>query len=64
MAWSRFSDANEFKIDANWMKRAEEVVNYALKADLYVLMNIHWDGGWMQPTNVKKDYVNNRLGIM
>lgn len=64
VAWSRFSDANEFKIDANWMKRVEEVVNYALKADLYVLMNIHWDGGWMQPTNAKKDYVNNRLGIM
>jgi len=42
----------------------EEVVNYALSRDMYVLMNIHWDGGWMQPTNAKKDYVNNRLKIM
>lgn len=64
VAWSRFSDASTFQIDTNWMRRVEEVVNYALGRDMYVLMNIHWDGGWMQPTNAKKDYVNNRLKIM
>ena len=64
VAWSKFSDADAFTIDTNWMRRVEEVVNYALRRDMYVLMNIHWDGGWMQPTNAKKDYVNNRLKIM
>lgn len=64
VAWSRFSDVNNFVIETSWMERVEEVVNYALNADLYVVMNIHWDNGWMQPTNAQKDYVNNRLNIM
>lgn len=46
------------------MNRVEEVVNYALNADMYVIMNIHWDGGWMQPTYAQQTYVNNRLSIM
>ncbi|MEI8631952.1 cellulase family glycosylhydrolase [Vibrio sp. PP-XX7] len=53
-----------FVIKDSWMDRVEEVVNYALKDDLYVILNIHWDGGWMQPTNAKQEYVNNRLAIM
>lgn len=64
VAWSKFSDADNFVIQEAWMQRVEEVVNYALNADLYVMINIHWDEGWMQPTNAKKEYVNNRLAIM
>lgn len=64
VAFSQFSDPNNFVIKDAWMARVEEVVNYALNANLYVMINIHWDGGWMQPTNAKKDYVNNRLKIM
>ncbi|RYY03250.1 MAG: endoglucanase [Gammaproteobacteria bacterium] len=64
VAFSRFSDANNFVIDAAWMSRVEQVVNYALNADMYVMINIHWDGGWMQPTYAQQTYVNNRLNIM
>lgn len=64
VAFSQFSDANNFVIQEQWMSRVEEVVNYALNANMYIIINIHWDGGWMQPTNAKKDYVNNRLKIM
>ena len=64
VAWSQFSDAANFTIATSWMDRVEEVVNYALTADLYVIMNIHWDGGWMQPTYSQQEYVNNRLAIM
>lgn len=64
VAWSQFSDETNFVIDSSWMRRVEEVVNYALDADMYVVMNIHWDGGWMQPTYAQEDYVNNRLAIM
>ncbi|WP_232305568.1 glycoside hydrolase family 5 protein [Gilvimarinus polysaccharolyticus] len=64
VAWSRFSDEANFIIEPSWMARVEEVVNYALKADLYVLLNIHWDGGWMQPTYAEQEYVNERLAIM
>jgi endoglucanase len=64
VAWSQFSDSDNFVIKAAWMSRVEEAVNYALKADMYVVMNLHWDGGWMQPTAAKQAYVNNRLKIM
>lgn len=64
VAWSRFSDAENFVIESSWMDRVEEVVNYGLNADMYVIVNIHWDGGWMQPTYAQQNYVNNRLAIM
>jgi len=64
VSWSQFSNPATFTIDPVWMARVEEVVNYALDNDMYVIMNEHWDGGWMQPTAAQKDYVNNRLEIM
>ena len=64
VAWSKFSNEANFTIQTAWMDRVEQVVNYALNADMYVVMNIHWDGGWMQPTNAQSAYVNNRLKIM
>ncbi|UUA74198.1 cellulase family glycosylhydrolase [Cellvibrio sp. QJXJ] len=64
VAWSKFSDPQNFVIQTAWMDRVEQVVNYALNADMYVVMNIHWDGGWMQPTYAQQTYVNNRLNIM
>ena len=64
VAWSKFSDEANFTIQTAWMDRVEQVVNYALNADMYVMMNIHWDNGWMQPTYAQQAYVNNRLKIM
>ncbi|HTF95004.1 MAG TPA: cellulase family glycosylhydrolase [Cellvibrio sp.] len=64
VAWSKFSDESNFVIQTAWMDRVEQVVKYALNADMYVVMNIHWDNGWMQPTNAQQAYVNNRLKIM
>ena len=42
------SDAATTKIDAAWMARVKEVVDYAINADLYVIINDHWDGGWIE----------------
>lgn len=64
VAWSRFSDESNFVIQASWMNRVETVVNSILAADMYVVMNIHWDNGWMQPTFAQADYVNFRLQVM
>ncbi len=64
VAWSVFSDSSNYLIKAEWMARVEEVVNYVLKNDMYAIINIHWDGGWMQPTYARQKYVNNRFAIM
>lgn len=36
----------DYTIDADYMDRVEEVVRYARKVGMYVIINDHWDGGW------------------
>lgn len=33
-------------IDAAYLDRVAEIVDYARNADMYVIINDHWDGGW------------------
>ena len=37
-------------VDAAWMARVKEIVDYCINDNLYVLLNDHWDGGWIQGT--------------
>jgi endoglucanase len=64
VSWSVFSNEANFTISTTWLNRVEEVVNYALSNDMFVIMNEHWDGGWQQPTYAQQEYVNNRLAVM
>lgn len=41
------SDQSTMKIDPLWLNRVKEVVQYCANNDMYVLLNIHWDGGWL-----------------
>ena len=36
----------DYTIYTPYLDRVEEIVNYALNAGLYVVINDHWDGGW------------------
>ena len=47
-------------IDQNWLNRVKDVVGYCVNNGLYVMLNIHWDGGWLENniTQIKKDSVN------
>ena len=42
------TDKENMTIDPVWMKRIKEIVNYGLNAGLCVIINEHWDGGWME----------------
>jgi endoglucanase len=65
VAWSSFSNASNFTINASWLARVEEVVNYGLNAGMYVIINEHWDGGWLNhPFYNQQTALNNRLGTM
>lgn len=48
------------QIDPAWINRVKEVVQYCINDDMYVILNIHWDGGWLDPkaTGADKDTVN------
>ena len=45
--WGHIADADNYTIDAAWMSRVKEIVDYCINNDLYVLLNDHWDGGWL-----------------
>ncbi len=49
-AWvmGHISNAADNTIDAAWMARVKEIVDYSLNAGLYVVINQHWDGGWLE----------------
>lgn len=49
-AWNSHlvADAEPFTIDPTWMARVREVVDYAYKNGMYVIINTHWDGGWLE----------------
>lgn len=49
VAYSQYSDPKH-TIKPSWMAQVKGVVDMARKADLYVMINVHWDGGWLQPT--------------
>jgi len=34
-------------IDPNWMSRVKTVVDYCTNNNMYVIINIHWDNGWL-----------------
>jgi len=60
VSWKQYADAAD-TISPAWMARVAEVVGYARKAGLYALINIHWDGGWMQPTRARQAEANARI---
>ena len=39
-------DKGDYAISEKYMDRVEQIVNYALDAGMYVIVNDHWDGGW------------------
>ena len=49
-AWNSHlvADAEPFTIAPTWMARVREVVDYAYKNGMYVIINTHWDGGWLE----------------
>lgn len=48
ITWNhRMGNAPDYKIDEKFLKRIMEVVDWALDADLYVMINLHHDSNWI-----------------
>jgi endoglucanase len=41
-------DQTTLVIDPAWMARVTQVVDYCMNQNMYVILNIHWDGGWLE----------------
>ena len=48
LSWDQYADAYTAKIDPAWLNRVKTAVQLAINNGLYVLINIHWDGGWLE----------------
>jgi aryl-phospho-beta-D-glucosidase BglC (GH1 family) len=61
-SWDCHANLSTVVIDARWMARVKEVVDYAYGQGMYVVLNIHWDKGWLQdhPTFPFQDAVNRK----
>ena len=48
-AWDyHIIDVATHKLDEAWLSRVDEVVGYCVANDLFAIVNIHWDGGWLE----------------
>ena len=48
-AWDYYIvNPSTYEIDAAWLDRVSEVVGYCVANDMYAIVNIHWDGGWLE----------------
>ena len=48
VAWTNAMDyeSGDYTIREDYLNRVEEIINYALIENMYVVINDHWDGGW------------------
>lgn len=54
---AHIGDAPDYTIDSAYMNRVQEVVDWALDADLYVMINLHHDS-WRWISYMEKDHDN------
>ena len=62
VAWFYHSDTITSKIDAAWLAHVKKIVDYCIKDSMYVIINAHWDKGWLENrvNTANKDIVNVR----
>lgn len=63
-AWDGYIvDEETYKISDEWLARVKEVIGYCMDNDMYVIINTHWDNGWLEnnPTYNKQEEVNKQL---
>jgi endoglucanase len=57
-AWSGYIENQAtYKLQDTWLARVKEVVDYCVDNDMYAILNIHWDGGWLQEHTKYADQV-------
>jgi aryl-phospho-beta-D-glucosidase BglC (GH1 family) len=48
-SWNQYlENSANAQIKTEWLNRVKEVVKYCVDNDMYVILNIHWDGGWLE----------------
>lgn len=48
VSWDQYANQETAEISAAWLDRVKQVVQWSVDNGLYVIVNIHWDGGWLE----------------
>ena len=48
VAWYYHSNVNTSVIDTAWLRNVKKVVDFCMKDSMYVIINAHWDTGWLE----------------
>lgn len=65
VAWSNMmADDGQYIINSDYLARVTQVIDWALESDLYVIMNLHWDGGWLEDVPVNFDECLKKYSII
>jgi len=63
VAWSNMMQAN-YKISSEYMSRVQQIVDWAIDAGMYAIINIHYDNGWVNNFPENKEQSMNRFETM
>lgn len=63
VAWSNLMEDN-YKINKDLDARVHEIVDWVIDADMYCIINIHWDNGWVNTFPDNKDECMKRYQTM
>lgn len=59
-SWNQYlANSSTAQIKTEWLDRVKEVVQYAVDNNMYVILNIHWDGGWLENNCTEAKKVEN-----
>lgn len=47
-AWDSHANQSTYAIDPTFLARVKQVVDWCYATNLYVIINDHWDGGWLE----------------
>ncbi len=47
-AWNSHANQSTYVIDVSWLAQVKAVVDYCIKDSLFVILNSHWDEGWLE----------------
>ena len=60
-SWNQYLvSGSTTQIKPEWLERVKQVIQYCIDDNMYVILNIHWDGGWLENNcTVAKQAENN-----
>lgn len=64
-AWDSWTEPGTLTIKASQLARVKQAVDFCMANNMYAIINIHWDGGWLEnhlenPTQARKDSMTAR----